>query len=98
MTHPDSIITRAGISFRLARNNPEDCARFCQLFNCLYARHVNGDYYCWQFFSTPFPSYLTLAITSDDKLAGCYGVHVLPSRPEAAQIAWALDIMIAPAF
>jgi GNAT superfamily N-acetyltransferase len=97
-THTDIIASRFGLTFRLARNDLEDGSRFCELFNSLYLRRINGDYYRWQFFETPFPSQLSMAVTRDGELAGCYGFHVLQSVPGDTHIAWALDIMVAPRF
>jgi len=97
-THTDTIASRFGLTFRLARNDLEDNSRFCELFNSLYLRRVNGDYYRWQFFDAPFSSQLSMAITCDGELAGCYGFHVLRFVPGDVHIAWALDIMVAPRF
>ena len=97
-THMDAVASRFGLTLRLARNDIGDGSRFCELFNSLYLRHVNVNYYRWQFFDTPFPSQLSMAITRDGELAGCYGFHVLRSVPADTRIAWALDIMVAPRF
>jgi len=86
------------IHFRTAHNNQEDGERFCRLFNSLYARHVERNYYRWQFFETPFPSSLSLALTDEEDLAGTYGFHLLPAQPDGLLLAWALDIMVAPNF
>lgn len=82
------------ITFRLARNDGADADRFCWLFNSLYARRVDGAYYRWQFFETPFPSVLTMALTEQDELAGCYGFHVTDLDPGGERVAWALDGMV----
>jgi GNAT superfamily N-acetyltransferase len=85
-------------NLRLARNDAVDGRLFRDLFNSLYLRRVDEDYYRWQFFLTPFPSKLVLAIAEDGTLVGCYGFHVIPTSQEDARIAWALDIMVAPPY
>jgi GNAT superfamily N-acetyltransferase len=85
-------------NLRLARNDAADGRLFRDLFNSLYVRRVDEDYYRWQFFSTPFPSKLVLAIGEDGTLVGCYGFHVIPGAQEDTRIAWALDIMVAPPY
>lgn len=82
----------------VARNDAADAGRFCALFNSLYARRVDEDYYRWQFFSPPFPSKLAMAIGENGTLVGCYGFHVIPAAQEGTRIAWALDIMVAPPY
>ena len=82
----------------VARNDAADARRFCDLFNSLYSRRVDEDYYRWQFFSTPFPSKLAMAIGENGTLVGCYGFHVIPATQEGTRIAWALDIMVAPPY
>jgi GNAT superfamily N-acetyltransferase len=87
-----------GLSFRLARKDPEDCRRFCELSNGLYARKVGPEYYEWQFFSPPHPSYLAFALTDRGDLAGCYGMHVLDLARGRGKVGMALDIMVAREF
>jgi len=87
-----------GLSCRLARNDEDDSARFCRLSNALYARKVDGAYYRWQFFNTPFPSVLSFVTTEDGELAGCYGFHVRRWAATGEQIGMSLDIMVAPRY
>ena len=89
--------TTVRLSFRLARNDAEDAARFCALSNSLYARPVDPAYYRWQFFSPPFPSALLFALTDGEELAGCYGVQVRDTQDPAVRVAWAIDMMVHPA-
>ncbi len=86
------------LEFRLAENTAQDSDRFCQLSNSLYARPVNGAYYSWQFFQTPFPSLTALAVTSDGELGGSYTLHVQPILPDKVNVAWVLDIMVSPKY
>lgn len=81
---------------RLAENQPDDSRRFCELSNTLYARKVDESYYRWQFFDTPFPSVLTMAMTEDDQLAGCFAYHLRSLAATGELMAMALDIMVAP--
>lgn len=85
-------------SIRYRLGEPDDAARFCDLFNSLYARKVTADYYRWQFFDTPFPGYLQMAFDPDGGLVGCYGVQLRETTTHAVNLAWALDIMIAPEY
>jgi GNAT superfamily N-acetyltransferase len=83
--------------FRKADSSEEDCARFCALFNSLYGRKVDSNYYRWQFFETPFPSVLSFAFDIEGGFAGCYGFQAIPTD-SGVSIARALDIMIAPEY
>ncbi len=85
-------------SVRLARDVEDDAAAFCALSNSLYARPVDSQYYRWQFFQTPFPSVLLMATEPGGALVGCYGVHVKAGSPGGGRIAWAIDIMVTPAY
>ncbi|MGA2606318.1 MAG: GNAT family N-acetyltransferase [Terriglobia bacterium] len=85
-----------GIVLRLARNDENDAEQFCRLFNSLYTRYVNKSYYRWQFFESPHPSFLSLALTAGEDLIGCYGFQLRDSG--GVKTAWAIDIMIAPEF
>jgi hypothetical protein len=89
----DNIIDFYGIIFRQADNNIEDCNLFCDLFNSHYSRRVDELYYKWQYFETPFPSNLFLAITRTGELAGCYGYQIKDTCFKQ-NIAWAIDIII----
>ncbi len=92
------LFAQAGeVEFRLAHCNDDDAAKFCGLFNSLYARKVDGAYYRWQFFSTAPPSYLCFAQNPSGDLLGCYGLHVFETNRADRKLAWALDIMIASA-
>ncbi len=82
----------------MARLDAFDARSFCELFNSLYTRKVDENYYRWQFFATPFPSGLAVATAADGKWIGCYGFHVVPSSGECSPVAWMLDIMVAPEF
>ncbi len=88
----------ADLRLRMARLDAFDTRSFCGLFNSLYARKVDENYYRWQFFATPFPSELAVATTADGKWVGCYGYHVVPSSGGCSPVAWMLDIMVAPEF
>lgn len=82
------------ITYRCAESNERDGLAFCRLYNAFYAKEVDLNYYRWQFFSAPFPSFMGVAL-ADKKPIGFYGVHVLPTNWDAPA-AWALDIMIHP--
>jgi hypothetical protein len=84
------------IHFRLAKDNEEDGAAFCNLYNFLYARKVNFSYYRWQFFQPPFSSYLSAAVNSSDGPVGFLGVHFLPASSGNVLISRVLDAMIHP--
>jgi GNAT superfamily N-acetyltransferase len=92
----NAVISR--LTFRLARRDRQDCERFCNLSNSLYARKVDQDYYYWQFFDTPHPSLLSFVLGPDEKLVGCYGFHLFSLVQQRQCVALALDIMIAPPF
>ena len=95
----DSNIGEIGdLRLRMARLDAFDARSFCELFNSLYTRKVDENYYRWQFFATPFPSGLAVATAADGKWIGCYGFHVVPSSGECSPVAWMLDIMVAPEF
>jgi GNAT superfamily N-acetyltransferase len=95
----DSNIGEIGdLRLRMARLDTFDTRSFCELFNSLYARKVDENYYRWQFFATPFPSGLAVATAADGKWIGCYGFHVVPSSGGCSPVAWMLDIMVAPEF
>jgi len=85
------------IRFRPARRDAADAERFCALSNSLYARLVDTAYYEWQFFDTPFPSLLLLALDAEERLAGTYGFQLREAGLAGARIGWAIDIMVAPA-
>jgi len=87
-----------GVAMRLARDDQPDSREFCRLSNSLYARKVTPAYYRWQFFQAPFPSLLAFATTADERLAGCYGIHLRDVAPGGRPVGMALDIMVAPAF
>ncbi|MCS6806048.1 MAG: GNAT family N-acetyltransferase [Acidobacteriota bacterium] len=89
---------RLPVRLRLAQNNADDSRRFCELSNALYVRKVDEAYYRWQFFDTPFPSLLMMAMTEDDQLAGCYAYHLRSLAATGEPLAMALDIMVAPQF
>lgn len=93
-----SSISASKVVFRLACDDLPDSARFCALFNSLYSRQVGRDYYRWQFFDTPFASYLAMALTDCGDLAGCYGFHVTDLAPTGRRVGWAVDIMVAPKY
>jgi GNAT superfamily N-acetyltransferase len=95
----DSVIGETGeLRLRMARLDAFDTRSFCDLFNSLYSRKVDENYYRWQFFATPFPSGLAVATSTDGKWVGCYGFHVVPSSGGCSPVAWMLDIMVAPEF
>jgi GNAT superfamily N-acetyltransferase len=95
---PSSSEHHAELSFRVARNDPQDSQLFCSLSNSLYSRKVDNDYYRWQFFGPPHPCILSFAIDENGDLAGCYGFHLPYFGKMRETIGMALDIMIAPRF
>jgi GNAT superfamily N-acetyltransferase len=86
------------LKFRLAENTPDDSRQFCRLSNSLYARPVDAAYYSWQFFQTPFPSLTIVVVTAEGELCGSYTLHIQPALPDSVNVAWALDIMVSPAY
>ena len=83
------------IVYRFATSSLKDSESFCSLYNSTYVRKINNDYYTWQFFSTPFPSYLFFAELHGE-VVGSIGVQVkqiLPKKQNALSI---IDMMVSP--
>lgn len=85
------------VLFRLAENTPDDSHQFCKIYNGIYSRKINTDYYHWQFFSTPFPAYLVFA-EFEGCVVGSLGVHVKTLMPCNKRVLSIIDMMVTPDF
>lgn len=86
------------ISYRVAIEDEHDGLAFCGLYNSLYAKKVDLNYYTWQFFRTPCPSVLCTVIDGSDTPIGFYGLHVVSANQQGVKAAWVLDVMIRPEY
>lgn len=83
------------VVYRLACKSSEDSIHFCSLYNSTYNKMIDSKYYFWQFFSTPFPSYLFFA-ELDGVVVGSLGVHVKTLLPQEKKVLSVIDMMISP--
>jgi len=81
------------IKYRLALDNSSDARAFCILYNSIYSKEITSKYYKWQFFNTPFPSYLVFA-TENSKVIGSVGVQVKSIMPNSRKVLSVLDMMV----
>ncbi len=81
------------IKYRLALDSPSDARAFCTLYNSIYSKGITSKYYKWQFFYTPFPSYLIFAV-EDGQVIGSLGVHVKTIMPNFKRTLSVLDMMV----
>ena len=81
------------IKYRLAGENVRDSECFCSLYNSTYSKKIDNQYYLWQFFLTPFPTYLFFAEISG-VVVGSMGVQVKLLSPHERNVLSVIDMMV----